>query len=305
MNMLTLLFPDLALVLIGQLLFRAQIWSREFWQGLEKMIYYLLFPALLFDTLLKTDLGAAGAGPAVSVALGAIAVGITLGYLGRPLFRPVPVQFASGVQCAFRFNSYILLALSQRLGGEPGLALAAIIMGVTVPILNVAAVWPLARNAGSGLAGELARNPLILATLAGLAGNLTGLSLPDPIGATIGRLGSASLVLGLLTAGAGLRLERSKSADAAARISALRLTAWFTGVKLIAMPATALLLSMLFGLAPLAQSIVVMYASMPTAPASYILASRMGGDGPFVAMLVTVSMLGTLAALPFWLSLVS
>lgn len=304
MNTLTLLFPDLALIAIGHLLFRSGIWSRGFWQELEKMIYFLLFPALLFSTILRTNLGSAGALPAVSVALGAIAVGIFLGFLARPLLRPQPLQFASGVQCAFRFNSYILLALSQRLAGEPGLALAAIVMGVVVPILNVAAVWPLARNANSGLARELARNPLILGTLAGLAGNLAGLSLPEPVDATIGRLGSASLALGLLAAGAGLRLERSQAADAAARASALKLAAWFTAVKLVAMPATALLLSTLFGVPPIAQQVAVMFASMPTASAAYILASRMGGDGPFVAMLVTVSMLGALVALPFWTSLV-
>src|SRR5690606_18961092 len=207
MDTLTLLFPDLALIAIGQLLLRSGIWSRGFWQELEKMIYFLLFPALLFNTILRTNLGSAGALPAVTVALGAIAVGIALGFAARPLLRPLPLQFASGVQCAFRFNSYIMLALAQRFAGEPGLALAAIVMGVAVPILNVAAVWPLARTANSGLARELARNPLILATLAGLAGNFAGLSLPEPIGATIGRLGSASLALGLLAAGAGLRLE--------------------------------------------------------------------------------------------------
>ncbi|MCM5570540.1 AEC family transporter [Burkholderiaceae bacterium FT117] len=304
MNTITLLFPDLALIAIGQLLFRAGIWGRGFWQELEKMIYFLLFPALLFNTILRTNLGSAGALPALSVVMGAIAVGIFLGFLARPVLRPVPVQFASGVQCAFRFNSYILLALSQRFAGEPGLALAAIIMGAAVPILNVAAVWPLARNVGSGLARELARNPLILATIAGLAGNLAGLSLPEPISATIGRLGSASLALGLLAAGAGLRLERSPSSDAASRASAIKLAAWFTTVKLVAMPATALALSTAFGLPPLAQQIAVMYSTMPTAPAAYILASRMGGDGPFVAMLVTVSMLASLVAMPFWTGLV-
>ena len=303
MDMLTLLLPDLALIAFGLLLFRSGIWSRGFWQELEKMIYFVLFPALLFNTILRTELGAAGAVPVVSVALGTIAVGITLGFLARPLLAPMPMQFASGVQCAFRFNSYIMLALSQRLAGEPGLALAAIVMGIAVPILNVAAVWPMARNSKTGLARELARNPLILATVAGLAGNLAGLSLPEPVSATIGRLGSASLALGLLTAGAGLRLERSQASTPAARASAIRLAVWFTSVKLVAMPATALLLSSLLGVPPLAQQIAVLYASMPTAPAAYILASRMGGDGPYVAMLVTVSMLAALVTLPVWTSL--
>ena len=42
-------------------------------------------------------------------------------------------------------------------------------------------------------------------------------------------------------------------------------------------------------------------AAMPTASSAYILASRMGGDAAFVAMLVTISMFGALAALPLWM----
>lgn len=301
MQTLILLFPDLALIVIGQLLYRKALWTHGFWQELEKMVYYLLFPALLFRTILKTDLGSAGALPAASVALAAVVVGIALGYLARPVLKPLPRQYASGVQCAFRFNSYVLLALSQRFAGEPGLALAAIIMGVTVPVLNVAAVWPLASTLGSGLLRELARNPLILATLAGLLGNLLGLRLPEPIDATIGRLGSASIALGLLATGAGLRLERAPGGNAATRAGTARLAAWFTAVKLVAMPATALLVSMAFGLSPLAQQVAVMYAAMPTASSAYILASRMGGDAAFVAMLVTISMFGALVGLPLWM----
>jgi hypothetical protein len=38
-------------------------------------------------------------------------------------------------------------------------------------------------------------------------------------------------------------------------------------------------------------------------PAAFILASRMGGDGPFVAWLISVSLIGSAFALPLWLSL--
>jgi malonate transporter len=304
MSTLTLLFPDLATIAIGYLLSRQAFKDRAFWQELERIVYFLLFPALLFRTVLKTDLGAAGALPAVSAALAAIAAGIALGYLAKPLLHPDSRRFASGVQCAFRFNSYVVLALSQRLAGEPGLALAAIIMGVAVPILNVAAVWPLARNMGSGLLRELVRNPLILATVGGLVGNLLGLALPEPVDATIGRLGGASIALGLLATGAGLLFERTPGAAALSRSGTVWLVTWFTAVKLVAMPAVALLVAVLFGLPPLAQQIAVLYAAMPTASSTYILAARMGGDAPFVALLVTVSMLASVVTLPFWTSLI-
>lgn len=304
MNPVAALFPDLALIAIGQLLFRFGYRQRSFWDGLEKLIYYVLFPSLLFDTILHTKFGLATALPAVGVAVAAIAVGIALGYLARVLLRPSPARFAAGVQCAFRFNSYVLLALSQRLGGDEGLALAAIVMGVSIPIVNVAAVYPLARNTQSGLARELARNPLIVATVGGLVGHALGLQLPAPIAATLERLGGASIALGLLAAGASLRFEKVHGVPES-RFAAAALGAWFTAVKIVAMPVTALVLSYWIGLDAASRAIVVLYAAMPTAPSAYILTARMGGDAPYTAFLMTVSMLAALAALPVWISLVA
>jgi predicted permease len=70
------------------------------------------------------------------------------------------------------------------------------------------------------------------------------------------------------------------------------------------MPLTALLLARALGLDPLASTIVVMFAAVPTSPAASVLASRMGGDGPLAAFLITVSTLASAATLPLWLALV-
>ena len=73
---------------------------------------------------------------------------------------------ASGAQVAFRFNSYVALALAERLDGAPGLAWMALLMALCVPLCNVAAVWPLARHGGHSYGREIARNPLIISTVA-------------------------------------------------------------------------------------------------------------------------------------------
>lgn len=304
MNTVWLLLPDLTLIAIGFALHRSYFRDQAFWPVLEKLTYFVLFPALLFATVSRTPINTAEAAPALTAALGAVGAGVVLGYLARPLLRPDARQFASGVQCAFRFNSYVFLALSHRLAGEAGLSLAAVIIGIAVPPINVAAVWPLARNAGGGLARELARNPLLLATVAGLLANLSGLRLPEFAENTLLRLGSTSLVLGLLSAGAGLKLGVFSQDDPAARARTIRLAGWFIAVKLAAMPLVALLLARSLELAPLPAQIVVAYAALPTAPAAYILASRMGGDGAFVALLVSATLIASALALPFWISLV-
>ena len=50
------------------------------------------------------------------------------------------------------------------------------------------------------------------------------------------------------------------------------------------------------------QPIVVAFSAMPTASSAYVLAVRMGGNGAFVAGLVTVSTLLGMASIPVWLA---
>jgi hypothetical protein len=304
-NVAALIFPDLALIALGWGLYRYTRWSPAFWEGAEKLVYFVLFPALLFGSIARNPMSPGDALPMIGVAWAALGTGILLGWLALPLLRPPPAQFASGWQCAFRFNSYITLALSTRLGGDAGLALTALIVGCIVPVANFFAVYGLARHAGTGLLRELARNPLVLATVGGLLANATGLRLPEPLDATLQRLGLAALALGLLCVGAGLRLDPQADADPAQRRSAQRLAIWFTATKLLAMPLVALLAGRALGLAPLPLKIVVMFASVPTAPAAYVLANRMGGDGRFVAFLITVSTVSAVLSLPLWVSLAS
>ena len=44
-----ILLPDFALILFGYLLRRLDYFSGEFWLGLEKFIYFVLFPPLLLE----------------------------------------------------------------------------------------------------------------------------------------------------------------------------------------------------------------------------------------------------------------
>jgi malonate transporter and related proteins len=289
-----LLLPDLALIAFGFALYRATDWGDGFWAGLEQLVYYVLFPALLFHAIVSSRVALGDAAPLALAVAAVVAGGIALGHAGRFLVAVEPRRFASAVQCAFRFNSYVLLALAQRLAGTEGVALTALLVAVAVPLCNFAAVWHLARHSGTGILRELLRNPLVLGTAAGLAGNLVGLELPEPVSAFLSRLGAAALAIALIAVGAGLR-PAGVTADRA-------FAAYTTAVKLVAIPLLALGIGYALRLPPLAMQMLVLFAAVPTAPAAYILATRMGGDGPYVAMLIMVSSLASLLALPFWLS---
>jgi predicted permease len=296
MYIVNILLPDFSLILFGALLIRITNWGTDFWSGSEKLIYYVLFPALLFYSTSRAPINFGDTNAFLQVALAAMLGGIALGWLAKPLFKAGPMVFESGVQTAFRFNSYIALAVASRLGGEHGTSMMALLIGFGVPLSNMAAVHALVKKDGA-LFFELLRNPLLIATMGGLAFNLLGLHLPDAVNAILSRLGNASLALGLMMVGAGLRLTGLHASKGIA--------AYFIFVKLVAVPVIAYALGSWAGLPPLHLQLVVIFAALPTASSAYVLAVRMGGNGPLVAFLISAGTLISMGTLPIWLALVS
>ena len=292
-----LLVPDFLLILCGFVLCRWTALDRSVWDGVERLVYYLLFPVLLFNSIVKSPLQPGATIGLALAGVGVVACGIALAYALR-LWPGVDARLhASGAQTAFRFNSFIALALAERLAGPQGLAWVALLIALCVPLCNVAAVWPLARHGGHGTLREIARNPLILSTVAGLVANLAGLSWPEAVATALQRIGLAALPLGLMAVGAGLKFGGLQAAPG--------LAAALLGIRHALLPLLAIALCTALAL-PAAQSlIVVAFAAMPTAPSAYVLAVRMGGHGPFVAGLVTLSTLLCALTLPLWLAVLS
>ena len=289
-----LLLPDFALILAGYLICHHTQLKRPVWEGAERLVYFVLFPALLFNSILRNPIALASALPLAAAGLGVVLMGVLLAYALRALPGVDAHLHASGAQTAFRFNSYVALALAERLVGTAGVAWMALLISVCVPLCNVAAVWPLARHGGQHVLGELARNPLIIATGSGLLCNLMGVTLPDLASITLGRMGAAALPLGLMAVGAGLQLGALREGP--------RLAAALLLIRHALLPAWGLLLVLTLAL-PLGQQAVVMaFAALPTSSAAYVLAVRMGGHGGFVAGLITMSTLLAMPTLPLWMA---
>ncbi len=198
MNYAQLLLPDFSIILAGYLICRYTALNRSVWQPVESLVYFLLFPVLLFQSIVKSPIhlgeasGLMAAGLLLS--LGGIALAYALPHLPGLRAHLGAREHAAAAQVAFRFNSFIGLALAERVAGSQGLQLIAVLIGVCVPLLNVAAVWPMARQGEHHFVRELLRNPLILATVAGLACNLLGVRIPGWMEPTVQRVGAASLV---------------------------------------------------------------------------------------------------------------
>jgi hypothetical protein len=292
-----LILPDFALIVVGFVLFHRFGYERGFWIGLERLVYYVLFPALLFNSIVAAKYSLAADGGLLLVAVAGLISAASLGFAAAPVLRPPPALFAACVQTAYRYNSYLGLALAQSLAGGRGVAQIALVFAVCIPLANVIAVSTLARHSRAGLGRELLRNPLVISTVSGLIANAAGLQLPQFAVHALGRLGQASLALGLICVGAGLSLAGA----ATQRL----LLGYFSVVKLLLFPAVALSLAWAIGLPPEQAQIAILFAALPTATSAYVLATRMGFDGAPVSFLITAQTAAAMLTLPLWVALAS
>jgi len=292
--------PVFLIIALGLLLRRTLFRGTGFWLDVDRLVYWCLFPALLFRATATIEFGEGTPlrlGLAVLLPIAAVTLALLL--LRRPLAM-APPRFAGFVQTCIRQNTYIAFAASQALWGEAALQPLALAMAFYVPGANVIStlllLWYGERRSGAAAIGlDLLRNPLILACLLGIAYALTGLPLPATLDGLLAILASASLPLALLAVGAGLGVAMHLKD---ARDHGLAL-----GLKLLALPALTLLLARLLGVEGLARDCIVLMAALPTAASAYIQTRQMGGDAAFVGAAISLQTAATLLTLPFVLGL--
>ena len=293
--------PLFLLILLGCVLDWLRLPGGDFWPRLERLIYFLLFPAMLVSTLATADVSQVPVTRVAVALLGAMGVFAALLWALRGWMGMEPAAFTSAFQGALRFNTYVGVAGAAALHGAPGATVAAVAVALMVPVVNVLCVTSFiaAGTLGSGSLGKslaaLGRNPLILACLVGIGLNVSGIGLPGWSAATVELLGRAALPLGLVAVGVALRPAALVRRDRGIWASHL--------VKLGLMPALALALALLLGLDSVSRDVVLLFAALPTATSAYILARQLGGDAEMMAALITGQTLLAMVTLPLWLRL--
>ena len=298
------LLPVFLLIALGFILKRSLMRLDTQWHGLERLTYYVLFPMLLIQTLVKADLTKVPVG-GVGGALFLSALAMSLLCLAlRPLLARSGIDgpaFTSIFQGATRWQTYVALAVSGSLHGEIGLALASVAMVAIIPLVNVFSVSVLAhyaapeKQSARAIVMTVVRNPLIWACGVGLVLNVTPVPLPKLWHEVADALGRSSLAIGLLVTGAGLHLEGMFRPSLAASVA--------VALKLILMPVLAVALALWFGLTGSNLAIVTACSAVPASSSAYVLARQMGGDAPLLAQIITLQTILAAITMPIVISL--
>jgi len=300
LTILTATVPVFMLLALGWVLRLRKFPGDPFWDYLDPVVYYILFPALLLRNFATVDLGELTVVPAGLAAVATMVLAALLLIAVRRWLRLDGPGFAAMLQGTVRFNAYLGFAVSAQVYGNAGLTMFSVVMAFVIPAANVISVFGLTRYGSQGetkvgrLAMAIASNPLILSVLGGVLLNVTGVGLPWVLDPFFDVLGRAALPLGLLAAGAGLELGAIRRAGGAVAATCL--------LRLVAMPALALAVTWALGIDGLARTCVLLYAVMPVPAGAYILARQLGGDARLTAAVISASTMAALVTIPLWLT---
>ena len=280
--------PIFLMIVLGHVLRRGGIPNVEFWNLNDKLVYWVLMPSLLFYKTSTIQLSLELLGSYAAVIVGAFATATVFGLVASRLARLPRTMASSVLQGCARHNTFIALAIAERVYGAEGLSIAALATAILIPITNISMVpiiismHPQSEQKGfiGPILKDLGRNPLLISVSLGFAVNLTGVGVIPVLHETVGILGAAALPIVLMCVGANIRLR-------AMQTSALPVILSVIG-KMIVFPMMIVVLSQALGLSDLEMYVALLFGAAPTASSAYTLARQLGGDAPLMAAIVTI-----------------
>jgi malate permease and related proteins len=293
---LDLLAPIFLLIALGALFHRAGLMPVELISHLNRLLYWVGLPVVVFHSLVVAEPASGHVGPLLTVLLLATAASVGLAWLWTRLLRLPKAGRGTFVQAAYRGNlSFIGLPLLLTVPGVPR-APAVLAMAPMLIVYNVVAVAALLLSRPESASGrwwpmlrEVMRNPIILASLAGAGWHYLGWPLPSAVEPTLRALSQMTLPLALLCIGAALLTVPLRGNRRIASLAAMH--------KVALSPLLGYAIGRLLQLDGPAMLAALICLTCPTAAVSYTMAKQFGGDEAVAASAVVFSALLSAPAL--------
>lgn len=296
--------PVFIIMGIGYFLRQINILSEGFVTSADKFNFKVALPVMLFIDLACTDIKTEF-NPKYALFCAAITTAMfVLTWIGAKLFLKDKYSIGAFVQACYRSSVAILgIAFITNIYDSPGMA-PVMIIG-TVPLYNIFAVLVLTFESPSpeGKSSmsahikqsviNIVKNPIIIGIALGAAAAALGVNLPHIINKTLTSIGSLASPLTLITIGAGFEGARA--------IKKLKLSVIASIVKLVAIPAVFLFVSIKAGWRNQELVALIIMLASPTTPSSYIMAKNMNSDYILTSSVIVMTTLLSSLTLTFWL----
>ncbi len=298
LQMINILFPSIALIGLGFYLFQSRMLNAEFWNGAEKLNYYILFPSLLFSSLAHANINMGHIDSILMVIF--IVMAIVLGSVYTfALFKKIPVtETGVYVQSLIRFNTYIGLSIATTLNNPEIKSILVNILAIAIPFVNVISILSLTPKNQLKIKNiflSLIKNPLISSCLLGITFNLCNIPIWSGFTGLLNAFSSSSLMLGLLCVGTAIQLKGMKKYLAQSII--------ISALRLLLIPFIAWLSIHFFDLNHEAIVAIMIFFAIPTASSAYILTKLLKGNYQLMASVISLQTILSVFSLAIILSL--
>ena len=292
MIILNSLFPIVALLCIGAVLKRSGFTDSSFLNTSDRLIYYFFFPVMLFWKIGGASLDKGIDWHFVLASLCALLAMFMLSTLTIGLFRISDFQAGSFSQSCYRFNTYIGVAVILNSLGTEGVKYFGIMIGFTIPLINLFAVstliWFSGREVGlrrraAILSRALISNPLILGCLAGILYSRIFGSFPAFLNNTLSLTSMVALPMALISVGGALTFDGVKGNLAPSLLA--------SALKLVVLPLLGWLFFHLFHVTGIPFKVGMIFLCLPTSTAIYVLSSQMNSDTELASATIVISTL--------------
>lgn len=299
-NIFANILPLFLIALLGSVVKRKWLKSDEFWRGLEKLSFYILFPMVLFEHTSQIDFSSSNFDRLVIALIIAhliVSAGLIFYHYKHNFDN---IQFTSIFQGATRYNNYMFFAIGAALFNDEGLRIIAaispyLLIYTTITSIIIFCFYISDQNHFTFTKGlilitkSIILNPFILASILGFLFSYFKVSLNLGVFNTIKTLADSSFAIGMLIVGAGIKIK----------INPLHLNQvlYTSGVKLVIMPIISWFVLWAMSIHGMERSVGILLSCLPCASSSYILSRQLGGDPDSMSSIITFTTIFSILSL--------
>ncbi|WOE32672.1 MULTISPECIES: AEC family transporter [unclassified Acinetobacter] len=271
----------------------------NFWDGAERLNYYILFPSLLFLSLAKVETNILDLKSTLMIIAIVISIIIITTYLIAKI-RKTPIQrIGVYIQSFIRFNTYIGLSIALSFNNEQIKSILVSILALSIPVVNIVSIISLTAKSElnfTNITIALIKNPLINSCILGIICNYFSIPIWQGLESLLVILSNSSLMLGLLCVGSAIELTVIMQHYQKALAVSL--------IRLILIPSFVILLSYFIPLASVNLIAIMIFFSIPTASSAYILTKILKGDHELMAGIISLQTILSAFSLPLMIYLI-
>lgn len=277
---------------MGGMIKRNWISSEEFWRGLEKISYFILFPATLFNFIHNANFQLNTIINLITVLiLSTILVGgMMILYKSRNTHL-TGKQFTSMFQGSIRYNSYFFFSISSTVLTNEGMSIVSAVAAVMMIVTNLLVIgvfYTYVKDTTRNqhwtiyLSRTIITNPLIIASFLGIFCNIVDIHLTFSLQNTLNLVAGAAFPIGALIIGASLKLS-FKNNNEVQNLVIVSLS------KLLVLPVVTIFGMYMFNIHGIPKIVGIIYSALPTASNSYVLSRQLGGDSSMMSNIISIN----------------